>query len=176
MKAQRMLAVVLLAGAALALAPVSAQGQRSSADDAAVQKLYSDFFEALRQGGPSAGVATLRQSGSLNPERAIAMERRLQDRRFPAGRVDSYAVVSELEIPGTFRYRSLMFLTHHETGVVAWRLRFYQKPTGVWVIINVDFEFEFVEDFLRLPEIQFESYRALLRLPTALEDRDRRNR
>jgi len=175
MKARRMLAVVLLAGAALALAPAPAQAQRSSADDAAVQKLYDDFFEAMRQGGPSAAVATLRQSGSLDPQKAMAMERRLQNTRFPAGRVDSYTVVSEMEIPGSFRFRSILFLTHHETGAVAWRLRFYQKPAGVWVIINVDFETEFVEDFLRLPEIQFEAFRALLRLPGALEE-GRRNR
>jgi hypothetical protein len=173
MNAQRLVAVVFLAGVLLLL-PAAAQAQRSAADDAAVQKLYSDFFEAMRQGGPSAAVATLRQSGSLGTERAIALERRLQDRRFPSGRVDSYAVVSELEVSGTFRYRSMMFLTHHETGVVAWRLRFYQRPTGVWVIINVDFELEFVEDFLRLPEIQFEAYRALLR--SSEEDRRNRNR
>jgi hypothetical protein len=171
MKTHTGIVVVLLAGAALALGPVPASAQRSSADDAAVQKLYSDFFEAMRQGGPSAAVATLRQSGSLDPQRAIAMERRLQDRRFPSGRVDSYAVVSELEIPGTFRFRSIQFLTHHETAPVAWRLRFYQKPTGVWVIINVDFEIEFVEDFLRLPEIQFDAFRALQRLPDAIKEK-----
>ncbi|MGH9780105.1 MAG: hypothetical protein ACRD5I_17020 [Candidatus Acidiferrales bacterium] len=174
MRAHRLVAVAVLAGVVL-LAPTAARAQRSSADDAAVQKLYDDFFEAMRQGGPSAAVATLRQSGSLDPQKAQAMERRLQNTKFPAGRVDSYTVVSEMEIPGSFRFRSILFLTHHETGAVAWRLRFYQKPAGVWVIINVDFETEFVEDFLRLPEIQFESFRALLRLPGALEE-GRRNR
>lgn len=174
MNARKLVAGVFLAGVLLLL-PAAAQAQRSAADDAAVQKLYDDFFEAMRQGGPSAAVATLRQSGSLDPQKAQAMERRLQNTKFPAGRVDSYTVVSEMEIPGSFRFRSILFLTHHETGAVAWRLRFYQKPAGVWVIINVDFETEFVEDFLRLPEIQFESFRALLRLPGALEE-GRRNR
>ena len=169
MKAKTLVAVVLLAGAAV-LAPI-AKAQRSSVDEAAVGKLYSDFFEAMRQGGPSAAVATLRQSGSLDPQKAMAMERRLQNARFPAGRVDSYAVVSELEIPGTFRFRSMLFLTHHETGVAAWRLQFYQRPTGVWVILDVDFETEFVEDFLRLPEIQFQAFRALQRLPDALKEK-----
>jgi hypothetical protein len=171
MKTHTGIVVVLLAGAALALGSVPASAQRSSADDAAVQKLYADFFEALRQGGPSAAVATLRQSGSLDPQKAIAMERRLQNTRFPSGRVDSYVVVSELEIPGSYRFRSILFLTHHETAPVAWRLRFYQKPTGVWVIINVDFEIEFVEDFLRLPEIQFEAFRALQGLPDAIKEK-----
>ena len=45
---------------------------------------------------------------------------------------------------------------------MAWGLRFYKKVTGVWVTAHVRFELEFVEDFLRLPEVQFAAYRRLL--------------
>lgn len=170
MKARGMLAVVLLVGAALSLAPAAALAQRSPSDDEAVQKLYTGFFDALRQAGPGGAVAYLRLTGTLSPGAVEVMGGRLQAIQSRAGRADSYVVVNEMEIPHSLRYRSITFLTHHENAPVAWRLRFYQQINGVWVVSDVDFELQFVEDFLRLPEIEFAAHRAVLdRLPTKPE-------
>jgi hypothetical protein len=160
------------------VAPTTAAAQ-TRGDDEPVRKLYTDFFEAFRQGGPPSAVAALRQSGSLPAVRAQELERRLQGAPFPIGLADSYVVVDEMEIPHALRYRSLRFLTYHDSAPVAWRLRFYQRTNGVWIISSVDFEREFVEDFLRLPEIEFTTYRTLLeQLPALVKigrerDRDR---
>jgi len=170
MRERGFVAAVLLVGAVLVLAPAGARAQRSPADDEAVQKLYTGFFDALRQAGPGGAVAYLRLTGTLSPGAVEAMGGRLQAIQARAGRADSYVVVNEVEIPHSLRYRSITFLTHHENAPVAWRLRFYQQTNGVWVVSDVDFELQFVEDFLRLPEIEFATYRAVLdRLPTKSE-------
>ncbi|MBI2956607.1 MAG: hypothetical protein HYY26_04770 [Acidobacteria bacterium] len=75
-------------------------------------------------------------------------------------------------IPQVLRYRSFTFLTYHENGPVAWRLRFYEKVTGRWVISNVTFDTQFIEDFVRLSPLEFAGYQALLVL-AARERRDR---
>lgn len=169
MTSSRIAGVALVGWLLLALS-ATAPAQTTSADDEAIRKLYNDFFEAFRQGGPSAAVANLRQSGSLGEETARALERRLQGVTFPAGRADSYTAVSEMEIPHSLRFRSLTFLTHHDAEPVAWRLRFYQKTNGVWVILGVDFELRYVEDFLRLPQLEFAAYRAQLEQATKKTD------
>ncbi len=170
MKARRWATVVLLVGVALLLAPAAARAQRSSADDEVVRKLYIGFFDALRQAGPGGAVAYLRLTGTLSPGAVEAMWGRLQAVQARAGRADSYVVVNEMEIPHSLRYRTITFLTHHENAPVGWRLRFYQQTNGVWVVSDVDFELQFVEDFLRLPEIEFAAHRAVLdRLPTKSE-------
>ncbi len=162
-------ATVIMLGTVLLLSAVPALAQGSSADEG-VRKLYTDFFEALRQAGPGGALAHLRQTGSLSPEAAQLMERRFQAIQKRVGRADSYVVVNEMEIPHSLRFASITFLTHHEDAPVAWRLRFYQKTSGVWIITDVDFELQFVEDFLCLPEIEFAGYRAVLdRLPTKSE-------
>jgi hypothetical protein len=56
---------------------------------------------------------------------------------------------------------------------MAWRLRFYQKTNGVWVISDVDFEFRYIEDFLRLPEVEFVAYRAMIERLSHDDARDR---
>lgn len=169
MKTGRLMAIVSVVGVSLLVACGDALAQGSSADEG-LRKLYTDFFEALRQAGPGGALAHLRQTGSLSPEASQLMERRFQAIQKRVGRADSYVVVSEMEIPHSLRFASISFLTHHEDAPVAWRLRFYQKTNGVWIITDVDFELQFVEDFLRLPEIEFAAYRAVLdRLPTKSE-------
>jgi hypothetical protein len=49
-----------------------------------------------------------------------------------------------------------------EGNQVAWRLRFYRRVTGVWVFTDVQWESQFVEDFIRLPAVEFAAYRKLL--------------
>lgn len=164
MKTSRRIAGFVVVGWLWLALAATAQGQSVSANDEAIRKLYNDFFEAFRQGGPTAALANLRQSGSLDPETSQRLERRLQGVTFPAGHADSYTAVSEIEIPYSLRYRSLTFLTHHDAAPVAWRLRFYQKTNGVWVILSVDFEQRFVEDFLRLPQLEFAAYRAQIEM------------
>lgn len=170
MTMSRTIVAVVLVGWVGLILTGTAPAQSFSADDEAIRKLYNDFFEAFRQGGPAAAVANLRQSGSLDEDTAQALERRLQGVSFPAGRADSYTVVTEMEIPHSLRFRSLTFLTHHDTRPVAWRLRFYQKTNGVWVILNVDFELRFVEDFLRLPQLEFDAHRAQIELAARARD------
>ena len=170
------LRVLFLLVAGLLLSPAAARAQYSPGNEA-VRKLYTDFFEAFTQAGPAGAIGVLAQSGSISQQTAQALERRLQSIQPNVGRADSYAVVSEMEIPNSLRYRSATFLTHHENVPVAWRLRFYQKTNGVWVISDVDFELRYVEDFLRLPEIQFAAFRALVdRLPKEEGSRDRGQR
>jgi len=163
----------LMLAAALALALVAAgAAQAPAADDEAIRKLYNDFFEAFRQGGTAAAIANLRQSGALDLDMIENLERRFARARFPSGRADSYAVVSEMEIPHTRRFRSILFLTHHDGGPVAWRLRFYEKTNGVWVIASVGFEVRFVEDFLLMPQLEFNAYQAMIQLA---EQQEREN-
>lgn len=153
--------IILVASLFLAV-PSSAGAQTSSVDDEAIRKLYNDFFQAFIQGGFSAAIESLRQSGSIDPHVAQELERQFQGMGLPIGRADSYEVVHETQIAHITRFRTLYFLTHHETQPMAWGLRFYKKVTGVWVIVHARFELEFVEDFLRLPEVQFAAYRRLL--------------
>lgn len=163
----------LVCALALALGlAASASAQVPSADDEAIRKLYTDFFEALRQGGTVAVIANLRQSAALDLDMIENLERRFQRARFPAGRADSYAVVAEMEIPHSLRFRSMLFLTHHDGGPVGWRLRFYEKTNGVWVIASVGFETRFVEDFLRMPQLEFDAYQAMIRLAERAEQED----
>lgn len=172
MPSNRLLQRLLLAiPLTLALA-VAASAQAPTADDEAIRKLYTDFFEAFRNGGPDAAIANLRQSAALDLDMIDNLERRFSRTRFPAGRADSYAAVGEMEIPGSRRYRSLLFLTHHDGGPVAWRLRFYEKTNGVWVIASVGFEVRFVEDFLRLPQLEFNAYQAMIQLAERAEQQD----
>ncbi len=170
MRKQILLAVfvaALLAGAAI---PAGAQPQSNEA----VRKLYTDFFDAFTQAGPAGAIGVLAQSGSISQQTAQELESRMQPH---VGRADSWTLVAELEIPNSLRYRSALFLTHHENVPMAWRLRFYQKTNGVWVISDVDLEVRFVEDFLRLPEIQFRAYRTIIeRLPKEDGSRGRGSR
>jgi hypothetical protein len=142
-----------------------AWGQARTADDAAIEKLYNDFFEALRQAGAQGAVGYLRQSGTISESNLRQLEREAQavlERNPMVGRPDSWVVVNTTEVAGAPRYRAVYAVTHHEGRPLAWRLRFYQRVTGVWVFTDVEWEAKYVEDFLRLPEIQFDAYRKLL--------------
>ena len=172
MRRYYLLGRVIFAGLLALTLAAAGSAQVPTADDEAIRKLYTDFFEAFRQGGPAGAVASLRQSGSLDPEMAQELERRLQRARIPVTRADSYVVVSEMEIPHSLRFRSLTFLTHHDDGPLAWRLRFYQKTNGVWVIVSVEFEGRFVEDFLRMPQLEFDAYQAMIRLAERADSED----
>lgn len=170
------LRVLFLLVAGLLLAPAAARAQYTPGNEA-VRKLYTDFFEAFTQTGPAGAIGVLAQSGSISQRTAQELERRVQSIQPTVGRGDSWTLVAEMEIPNSLRYRSALFLTHHENVPMAWRLRFYQRTNGVWVISDVDFELRYVEDFLRLPEIQFAAYRALVeRLPKEEGSRDRGQR
>lgn len=153
-----LLACLLLAGTGLARA------QANPADDEAIRRLTDNFFDAFRQGGGQGVAAYLRQSGSVEEDVLRQLERRAQavERNPMIGRPDSYVVVNETEIPHAPRYRTLYALTHHDSRPVAWRLRFYRKVTGVWVFTDVQWEEQFVEDFLRLSELEFLAYRKTL--------------
>jgi len=144
---------------------VPAWPQSRAADEAAVQGLYNEFFEALRQGGARGAVGYLRQSGTIAEEELRRLERKgavVLEGDPMIGRPDSWAVVQKTEIAGAERYRAIQALTHHQGRPVAWRLRFYRRVTGVWVFTDVQWENVYVEDFLRLPEVQFAAYRKLL--------------
>ena len=164
--------VILAVAAAVLLAaamPATAQPQSNEA----VRKLYTDFFEAFTQTGPAGAIGVLAQSGSIPQRAAQELENRVRGIASNVGRADSWTLVAELEIPNSLRYRSALFLTYHENVPMAWRLRFYQKTNGVWVISDVDFEFRYIEDFLRLPEIEFTAYRAMIERLSRDEERDR---
>lgn len=147
----------------VSVVPVAAQTR--TADDAAIEKLYNDFFEALRQAGSQGAAGYLRQSGTISEAdlRRLEVEARTALERNPqVGRPDSWTIVNSTELEGAPRFRTVYALTHHDSRPVAWRLRFYQKVTGVWVFIDVDWEVKYVDDFLRLPEIEFDAYRKQL--------------
>ena len=161
-KVSLLLVIFLLLGSS-----ASARAQADYTGDEAVRKLYTDFFEALRSGGLQGAIANLRQSGSIDPQVAEALERRLQSDtyEFPVGQADSYTVVGETEILHTLRYRSVDFLSYHERGPVAWRIRFYQRVTGRWVISDVRWvQGPFVEDFLRMSTLQYTAYQAMIEM------------
>lgn len=151
----------------LALAPAVGGAQADLGDEEAIRLLYDKFFEAFRQAGGQGAAAYLRQSGSIEEEVLRELERRaLALERHPfVGRPDSYVVVNETEVPHAPRYRTVYALTHHDSRPVAWRLRFYKKVTGVWVFTDVQWEEQYVEDFLRLGELEFAAYRRLLERP-----------
>lgn len=156
---------VFLLGCFLLVASGTGWGQRSTADDEAIRVLYNDFFEAFRQGGAQGAAGYLRQSGTVDPETLTRLERRGRVRlemNPMVGRPDSWVALREAEIPGALRYRVVYAMTHHDGRAVAWRLRFYQKVTGLWVFTDVQWEDHFVEDFLNLPEIQFIAYERIL--------------
>ncbi|MFQ5695945.1 MAG: hypothetical protein ACE5HB_08145 [Terriglobia bacterium] len=143
--------------------PVPAQ--RSPADDEAIRALYTEFFEALRQAGVQGAIGYLRQSGTIAEDDLQALERKARaaiEGNPLIGRPESWVVVNQTEVAGATRFRGVHAMTHHDGRPVAWRLRFYKKVTGVWVFTNVAEELEFVEDFLRLPEVEFLAYRRLL--------------
>lgn len=159
------IAQVLTIGCLLLGLACPAWGQTRTADDAAIEKLYNDFFEALRQAGAQGAVGYLRQSGTIAEPDLRQLERDAQavlERNPMVGRPDSWAVVNKTEVAGAPRYRAVSAVTHHEGRPVAWRLRFYQRVTGVWVFTDVQWEARYVEDFLNLPAIQFAAYRKLL--------------
>jgi hypothetical protein len=156
---------ILLVGCLLLAAAGGTRAQVGSADDDAIARLYGEFFEALRQAGAQGAAGYLRQSGSISEEdlRRLEVEGRRALELDPfVGRPDSWAVLNQTEIAGSVRYRTVFALTHHDGRAVAWRLRFYKKVTGVWVFTDVRWETKYVEDFVRLPELQFAAYRALL--------------
>lgn len=160
----------LLLIACLALAGTgAARAQTSVADEEAVRQLYDRLFEALRQAGAQGVVAYLRQSGAIEEEVLGALERRAGalERDPRIGRPDSYVIVNETELPRAPRYRTVYALTHHDSRPVAWRLRFYKKVTGVWVFTDVQWEERFVEDFLRLGELEFLAYKRMREPPPA---------
>lgn len=171
--------LLLLLACLLLVAPIhgepvpgepAAGAQTSDADAEAVRTLHTGFFEGLRQGGVEGAIAHLRQTGGLDPRALPGLERRLRTVETDFGRPDGYALVNETEIPHAPRFHSAVFLTFHDSGSVAWRLRFYRRVTGVWIISTVQVETEFVEDFVRLGEVEFSAYRAVLdRLPTKAE-------
>lgn len=139
--------------------------QTRAGDDAAIEKLYNEFFEALRQAGAQGAVGYLRQSGTIAEEELQRLEREAAAvliRNPFVGRPDSWTVVSKKEISGAERYRAVYAITHHDGRPVAWRLRFYRRVTGVWVFTDVQWESRFVEDFIRLPAVEFAAYRKLL--------------
>jgi len=151
----------------LLLVPPGAGAQTSLADDEAIRLLYGNFFDAFRQGGAQGVVAYLRQSGSIEDEVLRSLERRTQaiERNPFIGRPDSFVVVHQTEIAGAPRYRTVYALTHHDSRPLAWRLRFYKKVTGVWVFTDVQWEEQYVEDFLKMSELEFAAYRRLLERP-----------
>lgn len=163
--------LAVLAVAILAAASMPAAAQPASNEP--VRKLYTDFFDSFTQAGPAGAIGVLAQSGSISQRAAQELESRVRGIQPQVGRADSWTVVAELEIPNSLRYRSALFLTHHENVPMAWRLRFYQKTNGVWVISDVDFEFRYIEDFLRLPEIEFAAYRAMIERLSRDDERDR---
>jgi len=164
------LALMARLAAAALLAALSAGAQVSEADAEAVRTLHTGFFEGLRQGGADGALAHLRQTGTFDARALPGLERRLRAVEADFGRPDGYALVNETEIPHAPRFRSGVFLSYHDSGLVAWRLRFYRRVTGVWVITTVQLESEFVEDFVRLGEVEFSAYRAILdRLPSRSE-------
>ncbi|HKZ53223.1 MAG TPA: hypothetical protein VJ085_08090 [Candidatus Acidoferrales bacterium] len=161
MRTTRILLVVCL----LLIATGGAWAQTSSTDDAAVARLYGEFFEALRQAGAQGAIGYLRQSGSIAEDELQRLERqarRVLELNPYVGRPDSWAVVNQTEIAGSQRYRTVYALTHHDGRAVAWRLHFYRKVTGVWVFTDVQWESKYVEDFLRLTELEFAAYRRQL--------------
>lgn len=169
---------VLLAFFLVGSAPGATSAQERLADSEAIRLLYDKFFESFRQGGAQGAAGYLRQSGSIAEEVLRTLEQRaLTVERNPfVGRPDSYVVVTETEIPRASRYRTVYALTYHDSRPVAWRLRFYKKVTGVWVFTDVQWEVEFVEDFLRLPELQFVGYRRIVERPPIREEEERRRR
>lgn len=155
---------ILLAGCLLLIATSGAWAQTSSADDAAIAQLYGEFFEALRQAGAQGAMGYLRQSGSISEEELRQLERearRALELDPQVGRPDSWAMVNQTEITGSERYRTVYTLTHHDGRAVAWRLHFYRRVTGVWVFTSVKWETRYVEDFLRLTELEFAAYRRM---------------
>jgi hypothetical protein len=108
----------------LAIAAVPAWPQTRAGDDAAVEALYNEFFEALRQAGAQGAVGYLRQSGTIAETELHRLEREaavLLERRPTVGRPDSWAVVNKTEITGAERYRAVYALTHHDGRPVAWQ-------------------------------------------------------
>ena len=164
---------LLLVGCLWLAVPCAVMAQTSSADDEALRTLYSGFFEAFRQAGAQGAIAYLRQGGSIEEDVLQELKRRTRaaERNPMVGRPDSYVAVNEAEIPHARRFRTVYFLTHHDSSVIAWRLRFYRKVTGVWIFTDVQAEQNFVEDFLRMSELEFAAYRRLLILrPTTSEE------
>jgi len=156
---------ILLVGCLLLIAVVGAGAQTSSTDDTAIARLYGEFFEALRQAGAQGAMGYLRQSGSVSEDELRRLEREARtvlELNPYVGRPDSWAVVNQTEIAGSQRYRTVYVLTHHDGRAVAWRLHFYRKVTGVWVFTSVQWEAKYVEDFLRLSELEFAAYRRQL--------------
>jgi hypothetical protein len=153
--------------ACLLLVPFGGAAQGDLADDEAIRLLCNNFFDAFRQGGAQGVVAYLRQSGSIEDEVLRSLERRtLAIERKPfIGRPDSFVIVHETQIAGALRYRTVYALTHHDSRPLAWRLRFYKKVTGVWVFTDVQWEEQYVEDFLKMPELEFAAYRRTLERP-----------
>ena len=151
----------------LLLVPLGGAAQTSLADDEAIRLLYDNFFGAFRQGGAQGVVAYLRQSGSIEDEVLRSLERRTQaiERNPFIGRPDSFVVVNQTEIAGAPRYRTVYALTHHDSRPLGWRLRFYKKVTGVWVFTDVQWEEQYVEDFLKMSELEFAAYRRMLERP-----------
>lgn len=155
---------LLLVGCLWLAAPCTVAAQTSPADDEAIRVLYDKFFEAFRQAGAQGAIAYLRQSGSIEEDVLRQLERRAraaeQDPRM--GRPDSYVVIQETQIAHALRFRTFYFLTHHDSSVIAWRLRFYKKVTGVWIFTDVRADSDFVEDFLRMSELEFAAYRRIV--------------
>lgn len=135
-------------------------------DQAAIQTIYQQFFEALRNGGANGVLGYLRQSGVASPGLLDNLER--VRRQLPAqalaSRSDAYVMVNETRIPRSNRTRTFLFLSYHETQPVAWRLDFYRQINGVWIITGLQWEVDYVDDFTRMSALQFAAYRKLLEL------------
>ena len=148
------------------------RAQASPGDDAALREIYEQFFEALRVGGANGVIGYLRQSGSIAPALLPVLEREARALRVgpSATRPDAHVLVEETRLPRTNRIRTLKFLSYHDNQPVAWRLDFYRRTTGVWIVTNVRWETEYVNDFIRLSALQFAAYRKLLELEIPEED------
>src|SRR3989337_1321793 len=110
MRTTRILLVVCL----LLIATGGAWAQTSSTDDAAVARLYGEFFEALRQAGAQGAIGYLRQSGSIAEDELQRLERqarRVLELNPYVGRPDSWAAVKHTEIAGSLRHRDGSLLT-----------------------------------------------------------------
>jgi hypothetical protein len=148
-----------------------AWAQEAPVEEEAVRRLCGEFFDALQQAGAQGAAGYLRKSGTIEDDVLRELEREAQARLLanPAiGRPDSWAIVRETGIPYVSRYRSVYAVTYHDGKPVGWRMRFYRKVTGVWVFTDIDWESQFVEDFLLMPGVEFAAYRRLLaRTPSA---------
>ena len=110
-------------------------------------------FETFRLDG---AIGFVRHLDSLSPVDLNAMVGPLAQLEAAYGRPTHFELVTAKALSPAGRQFEVRALSYHALAAIAYRVKLYQTPEG-WALTAVELQSAYVEDFLELPEMQFDA-------------------